>query len=170
MTNGSTRAERLQIMLSGEELTVLDDFRFRKRMPSRAAAIRELLKRGLAAEAFQAAAFGAKSEEFGVIGKPPDGREIKKHFRNSVRAEGTLYSPYRFTTGANCSCVWCDAVSSKCRLTNACPKISARTRPRYLPRGVQSRLRGTRRRIRSRETGAHDCLGRRQKVLRQGRR
>jgi len=69
--------ERLQIMLSGEELTVLDDFRFRKRMPSRAAAIRELLKRGLAAEGFQAAAFGAKSEEFGVIGKPPDGREIK---------------------------------------------------------------------------------------------
>jgi hypothetical protein len=32
MTNGSNRGERLQIMLSGEELTVLDDFRFRKRM------------------------------------------------------------------------------------------------------------------------------------------
>jgi hypothetical protein len=40
---------------------------------SRAAAIREASKRGLAAEGFQAAAFGAKSEEFGVIGKPPDG-------------------------------------------------------------------------------------------------
>ena len=77
MTNGSNRGERPQIMLSGEELTVLDDFRFKRRMPSRAAAIRELLKRGLAAEGFQAAAFGAKSEEFGVIGKPPDGREIK---------------------------------------------------------------------------------------------
>ena len=77
MTNGSNRGERLQIMLSGEELTVLDDFRFRKRMPSRAAAIRELLKRGLAAEGFQAAAFGAKSEEFGVIGRPPGGREMK---------------------------------------------------------------------------------------------
>ena len=77
MTNGSNRGERLQIMLSGEELTVLDDSRFRKRMPSRAAAIRELLKRGLAAEGFQAAAFGAKSEEFGVIGKPPGGREMK---------------------------------------------------------------------------------------------
>jgi hypothetical protein len=64
-------------MLSGEELTVLDDFRFRKRMPSRAAAIRELLKRGLAAEGFQAAAFGAKFEEFGMIGKPPGGREMK---------------------------------------------------------------------------------------------
>ena len=77
MTNGSNRGERLQIMLSGEELTVLDDFRFRKRMPSRAAAIRELLKRGLAAEGFQAAAFGAKSEEFSVLGKPPGGREVK---------------------------------------------------------------------------------------------
>ena len=44
------------------------------RMPSRAAAIRELLKRGLAAEGFEAAAFGTKSEEFGVIGKTPSGR------------------------------------------------------------------------------------------------
>ena len=63
MVNGdANRGERLQIMLSGDELTVLDDFRFRNRMPSRAAAIRELLKRGLAAEGFQAAAFGTKSE------------------------------------------------------------------------------------------------------------
>ena len=46
MANGELRGERLQIMLTGEELTVLDDFRYRKRMPSRAAAIRELLKRG----------------------------------------------------------------------------------------------------------------------------
>jgi hypothetical protein len=40
------RVERLQIMLSGDELVALDDFRFKKRMPSRAAAVRELLKRG----------------------------------------------------------------------------------------------------------------------------
>jgi hypothetical protein len=64
-------------MLAGEELTVLDDFRFKKRMPSRAAAIRELLKRGLAAEGFGAAAFGAKSEDYGVIGKDPTGRGRK---------------------------------------------------------------------------------------------
>jgi hypothetical protein len=76
MANGELRGERLQIMLTGEELTVLDDFRYRKRMPSRAAAIRELLKRGLAAEGFQAAAFGTKSEEFGVIGQTPKGREV----------------------------------------------------------------------------------------------
>jgi hypothetical protein len=68
------RAERLQIMLSPEEVTILDDFRFRKRMPSRAAAVRELLKRGLTAEGFTEAAFGAKSSEFGVTGKAPAGR------------------------------------------------------------------------------------------------
>jgi hypothetical protein len=76
-TNGSNRGERLQIMLSGEELTVLDDFRFRRRMPSRAAAIRELLKRGLAAEGFEAAAFGSKSQEYGVVGRTPRGRDIR---------------------------------------------------------------------------------------------
>ena len=74
VNNDIGRGERLQIMLSGEELTVLDDFRFRNRMPSRAAAIRELLKRGLAAEGFEAAAFGTKSEEFGVTGRTPMGR------------------------------------------------------------------------------------------------
>jgi hypothetical protein len=40
MANDSSRGERLQIMLSAAELTVLDDFRFKMRMPSRAAAIR----------------------------------------------------------------------------------------------------------------------------------
>ena len=74
VNNDIGRGERLQIMLSGEELTVLDDFRFRNRMPSRAAAIRELLKRGLAAEGFEASAFGTKSEEFGVTGRTPIGR------------------------------------------------------------------------------------------------
>jgi hypothetical protein len=68
------RAERLQIMLSPEEVTVLDDFRFKKRMPSRASAVRELLKRGLAAEGFAAAAYGSKSREYGVVGKAPAGR------------------------------------------------------------------------------------------------
>ena len=35
------RAERLQIMLTPDELEALDDWRFVKRMPSRAAAVRE---------------------------------------------------------------------------------------------------------------------------------
>jgi hypothetical protein len=43
------RTERLQFVLSADELAAIDDFRFRARMPSRSAAIRELLNRGLAA-------------------------------------------------------------------------------------------------------------------------
>lgn len=61
------RGERLQIMLTDEELVALDDFRFKARMPSRASAVRELLRRGLAAEGFTFAAAGKKSESFGVL-------------------------------------------------------------------------------------------------------
>lgn len=61
-----TRGERLQIMLTEEEVRALDDWRFQYRMPSRAAAVRELLKRGLAAEGFGGAHAGAKSQDFGV--------------------------------------------------------------------------------------------------------
>ena len=61
------RGERLQIMLTGDELRALDDWRFARRMPSRAAAIRELLKRGLAAEGFEVADGHTKSQGFGVI-------------------------------------------------------------------------------------------------------
>jgi len=46
----SPTRERLLIMLTEDELSALDDWRFRQRMPSRAAAVRELLRRGLAAE------------------------------------------------------------------------------------------------------------------------
>ena len=70
-----TRGERLQIMLTDEELEALDNWRFSKRMPSRAAAVRELLKRGLAAEGFTAAGSGSKSQDFGVTGQSSkDGR------------------------------------------------------------------------------------------------
>ena len=65
------RGERLQIMLDPEELDAVDDFCFKKRMPSRAAAVRELLKRGLAAEGFLTTAVGAKSSAYGVTGKTP---------------------------------------------------------------------------------------------------
>jgi hypothetical protein len=64
-----SRGERLQIMLTKEELEALDNWRFQKRMPSRAAAIRELLKRGLAAEGFLLAEGGSRSQDFGVTGK-----------------------------------------------------------------------------------------------------
>jgi hypothetical protein len=62
-----TRGERLQIMLTDAELGAVDDWRFVKRMPSRAAAIRELLKRGLIAEGFTVAAQGSKSKDYGVV-------------------------------------------------------------------------------------------------------
>jgi hypothetical protein len=66
--NDLTRGERLQIMLTGEELEAVDNWRFNKRMPSRAAAIRELLKRGLNAEGFSVADGASKSGDFGVTG------------------------------------------------------------------------------------------------------
>ena len=44
------RDERLQIMLSPGELALVDDFRFKHRMPTRAAAVRELLRLGLTVE------------------------------------------------------------------------------------------------------------------------
>ena len=64
-----TRGQRLQIMLTDDEATALDEWRFAKRMPSRAAAIRELLKRGLVAEGFDRAGSGSHSRDFGVIGE-----------------------------------------------------------------------------------------------------
>ncbi len=54
-------------MLTAEELSALDNWRFSRRMPSRAAAVRELLKRGLAAEGFDLAGQGAKSKDYGVV-------------------------------------------------------------------------------------------------------
>jgi hypothetical protein len=61
------RIERLQVMLDARELKALDDWRFLKRMPSRAAAVREIIRRGLAAEGFAEALAGQNSASFGVI-------------------------------------------------------------------------------------------------------
>ena len=63
---GLNRAERLQIMLTEEELVALDDWRFARRMPSRAAAVRDLLRRGLAAEGVDVSPSGKASKDFGV--------------------------------------------------------------------------------------------------------
>lgn len=60
------RMERLQVMLTDGELAALDDWRFSHRMPSRASAIRELLKRGLSAEGFDLSAAQSRSKDFGV--------------------------------------------------------------------------------------------------------
>lgn len=60
------RGERLQIMLTEDELKALDDWRFAQRMPSRAAAVRELLRLGLRSEGISLADQGRKSQSFGV--------------------------------------------------------------------------------------------------------
>ena len=66
-----TRGERLQIMLTDDERIALDDWRFAKRMPSRASAVRELLRRGLAAEGFVTADGRAMSKDFAIVERPP---------------------------------------------------------------------------------------------------
>jgi hypothetical protein len=70
--DGLTRGERLQIMLAPEELEVIDDFRFKWRMPSRAATVRELLRRGLAAEGVLGTT-DRHSKGFGVIEQAKSG-------------------------------------------------------------------------------------------------
>jgi hypothetical protein len=49
MTSKPERIERLQVAIPLDELKAIEDFRFRHRMPSRTAAVRELIRRGLAA-------------------------------------------------------------------------------------------------------------------------
>ena len=64
------REERLQIMLDSDELRAVDTFRFEHRMPSRAAAVRELFRLGLAAAGAvigNVAGQGTKSSDFGVL-------------------------------------------------------------------------------------------------------
>jgi len=61
-----TRETRLQIMLTEDELRAVDDWRFRYRMPSRASAVRELLRNGIAAEGMVVSASERKSTDYGV--------------------------------------------------------------------------------------------------------
>ena len=70
-----SRGERLQIMLSPEELAIVDDFRFRERMPSRAAAVRELLKLGLTSVEAEGSRGTSrlKSSDYGVFDRGADG-------------------------------------------------------------------------------------------------
>lgn len=73
------RGERLQIMLTDKELDAVDTWRFSARMPSRAAAVRELLKRGLAAEGFSTVEPGSQSKDFGVTGESSDSPTRDRH-------------------------------------------------------------------------------------------
>jgi hypothetical protein len=67
------RDERLQVMLSPEELTAVDDFRFKHQMPTRGAAARELLRLGLTVAASDGA--GMKSSNYGA--SPRSGRTAR---------------------------------------------------------------------------------------------
>ena len=70
------RGERLQVMLNEEELSAVENWRFERRMPSRAAAVRELLRRGLAGEGFLTAEQGTKSQDFGLLGNNGNGSGV----------------------------------------------------------------------------------------------
>lgn len=93
------RAERLQVMLAEEELTALDDWRFNARMPSRSAAVRELIRRGLAAEGyFTQATQNDQSSSFGIFDRKglagqtaPDRRDSDHSHRSrpAARSAGT---------------------------------------------------------------------------------
>jgi hypothetical protein len=67
------RDERLQIMLDPDELRAVDTFRFEHRMPSRAAAVRELFRLGLSLAGTRGGnvtSEGAKSSDYGVLSQP----------------------------------------------------------------------------------------------------
>lgn len=63
------RTEKLQLMLDEEELKAIDDWRFENRMPTRAAAIRELLRRGLISDPHfsDPETDDASTRDFGVV-------------------------------------------------------------------------------------------------------
>ena len=65
------RTEKIQLMLNEDEITAIDDWRFEHRLPSRAAALRELISRGLTTTEFAEPKEGKTSGGFGVT-TPPD--------------------------------------------------------------------------------------------------
>jgi len=71
-TESALREERLQIMLDSDELRAVDTFRFEHRMPSRAAAVRELFRLGLSVAGTRTVSLtleGTKSSDYGVLGQ-----------------------------------------------------------------------------------------------------
>ena len=68
--SGLAREERLQIMLSPKELEAVVNFRFTHRMPSRAAAVRELLRHGIANVGAVHDNAGVTSGDYGVLKAP----------------------------------------------------------------------------------------------------
>ncbi|WDI32975.1 PAS domain-containing protein [Hyphococcus flavus] len=50
MTPAKTRESKLNVIVNDEEMEAIDDWRFKHRLPSRAAAIRELIGRGMSVD------------------------------------------------------------------------------------------------------------------------
>jgi hypothetical protein len=73
--SGLSRETRLQIMLDQEELAAIDDWRFKQRMPSRASAIRELLRVALKIKTTATADPSMRSQDFGIVGNGGAGSE-----------------------------------------------------------------------------------------------
>ena len=65
-----SREERLQVQLTATELSTIDDYRFGRRLPSRAAAVRDLLRLGLNAHGISPARPGSKSTSYRVVEAP----------------------------------------------------------------------------------------------------
>jgi hypothetical protein len=61
-------------MLSDEELAAIDDWRFEQRMPSRAAAIRQLLNIGLRIKQDEGAVKPLRSQDYGLLNLNDDDR------------------------------------------------------------------------------------------------
>jgi len=73
-------------MLTKEEFAALDEWRFTRHMPSRAAAVRELLRRGLLAEGFAVSDGQTKSGDFSVLeGSNFGGSRLKKSSRQNIK-------------------------------------------------------------------------------------
>ncbi|MFN3232267.1 MAG: hypothetical protein ACE363_08935 [Alphaproteobacteria bacterium] len=67
MAKDTYRTERLQLMLDEKELEAIEEWRFENRIPTRAAAIRELLRRGLLHEKAEIPEDATKSTDFTVL-------------------------------------------------------------------------------------------------------
>lgn len=74
----SKRTDKLQLMLSPEELEAIDNWRFAHRLPSRAAAIRELITRGLNTQEFDDPEADKSSGEYVVTDSLEDENEPGK--------------------------------------------------------------------------------------------
>ena len=82
---GLSRETRLQIMLDENELEAIDDWRFKQRMPSRAAAIRDLLRRALSLTPEATADPSRRSQSFGLL----------EERDQEPQADGTVKPPVR---------------------------------------------------------------------------